>query len=142
MPPATHTPSWGARLACLLYESLTIVAIVIVGVIIPYTLIGAAVHVVASGRILLAHMFLLLLLYFAWQWTHGGQTLAMKTWRIRLVAADGGPVSVSTALLRYAIAWVGTIALGGGFLWAVIDRDRQYLHDRLAGTRLVALPKA
>jgi uncharacterized RDD family membrane protein YckC len=75
--------------------------------------------------------------YFSWFWTRGGQTLAMKTWRIRLVRWDGGNVGVARALHRYAIAVVGTVALGLGFLWALVDRDRQFLHDRLAGTALV-----
>lgn len=141
MTAAFPAPAWGARLACLLYESLIVVAVTVVGLIIPYTVLGAALGFAASGKVLLAHLFLLLLLYFAWQWMRGGQTLAMKTWRIRLVAADGGPVTPNLALLRYTLAWIGTLAGGAGFAWALVDRDRQYLHDRLAGTRLVAIPK-
>lgn len=132
---------WKARIACLLYESLTVVAVVIIGVIIPQTLIAAMTGTAASSRLLLAHLFLLLLLYFAWQWTHGGQTLAMKTWRIRLVNNDGGPLRPAQALLRYAAAWPGTLMLGAGFLWALIDQDRQFLHDRIAGTMLTRAPK-
>lgn len=141
MTEATPAPTWGARLACLLYESLVVAAVTIVGVIIPYTLLGAAFGIVASGRILLAHLFLVLLLYFAWQWTRGGQTLAMKTWRIRLETSDGRSISPGAALLRYTLAWLGVMALGATFIWALVDRDRQYLHDRLGRTRLVAIPK-
>lgn len=142
MPENLGAPSWRARLACLLYEALTILAIVIAGVILPYTLLASFVHSVAGGKLLVAHMMLLLLLYFAWQWIRGGQTLAMKTWRIKLVRADdGGPITPALALLRFAAAWVGTLACGIGFLWAVIDRDGQYLHDRLTGTRLISVPK-
>ena len=61
----------------------------------------------------------------------------MKTWRIRVEAADGGPVRPGQAARRYLFAWAGAAALGIGFLWALLDRDGQYLHDRLAGTRLV-----
>lgn len=134
--PAPATPGWKSRLACLLYEALVILAIVIIGLIIPHALLGAAAGVVAGSRILLAHLFLILLLYFAWQWLHGGQTLAMKTWKIRLVSADGGPLRPAQALLRFAAAWPGTVFFGVGFFWAVIDPDGQYLHDRIAGTRL------
>jgi uncharacterized RDD family membrane protein YckC len=141
MTETLDSPSWGARLACLLYESLIVVAVAIIGVIIPYTVLGAALHVVASGKVLLAHLFLLLLAYFAWQWIRGGQTLAMKTWRIRLVTSDGRSVPPNVALLRYVIAWIGTLAVGATFLWALVDRDRQYLHDRLSGTRLISVPK-
>jgi uncharacterized RDD family membrane protein YckC len=75
--------------------------------------------------------------YFAWFWTHGGQTLPMKTWRLRVVRHDGAPVSVARALHRYVLAALGLLALGLGFLWALVDRDRQFLHDRLAGTAIV-----
>ena len=51
--------------------------------------------------------------------------------------ADGGAVSVPRALHRYALALLGFLAVGLGFLWALVDRDRQFLHDRLAGTAIV-----
>ena len=78
--------------------------------------------------------------YFVYCWTHGGQTLPMKTWRIRLVARAGGAVTLATGLQRYVYALLGFAACGLGFAWALIDRDRQFLHDRLAGTRLIAVP--
>jgi uncharacterized RDD family membrane protein YckC len=141
MPETLDRPGAGARLACLFYEALTVVAVVIVFEIIPYTILGAAVHLAPSGKVLLAHLFLILLLYFAWQWTRGGQTLAMKTWRIRLVTADGEPLSPNIALLRYTLAWIGILPFGLTFLWALLDRDGLYLHDRLSGTRLITVPR-
>ncbi len=75
--------------------------------------------------------------YLVWFWTHGGQTLAMKTWRIRLVSASGDTVGSRQAWLRYGLALLGLAACGLGFVWALWDRERQFLHDRLAGTRLV-----
>jgi uncharacterized RDD family membrane protein YckC len=97
-------------------------------------------------------------LYFGWCWSRGRRTLPQKTWRLRLVGADGGPVSWRRALLRYAAAWIGpAMALAGyaalhttghahnalafmlvNYGWALVDRDRQFLHDRIAGTRVVA----
>jgi uncharacterized RDD family membrane protein YckC len=69
--------------------------------------------------------------YFLWSWLRGGQTLAMKAWKIRLVE-----VTPKRALLRFALAalFVPTFI---SVLWSLLDRDRQFLHDRLAGTRLV-----
>jgi uncharacterized RDD family membrane protein YckC len=80
--------------------------------------------------------------YFVWFWTRGGQTLPMKTWRIRLVRVDGTAVNVARAVHRYVIALLGTAAMGLGFLWALVDRDRQFLHDRLSGTALVDVREA
>lgn len=142
IPPSIRlaAPAWKSRLACLFYEALVILAVIIIGLIIPHALIGAAAGIVAGSRILLAHLFLMLLLYFAWQWLHGGQTLAMKTWKIRVVSADGGALRPAQALLRFAVAWPGTVLLGAGFFWAILDPDGQYLHDRIAGTRLESAP--
>ncbi len=70
-------------------------------------------------------------LYFLWCWLRGGQTLPMKAWRIRLVG-----VTPARAVLRYLLALL-LVPTGLSFVWALFDRDRQFLHDRLAGTRLV-----
>ncbi len=69
--------------------------------------------------------------YFLWSWLRGGQTLAMKAWKIRLV-----DVTPQKAILRFAYAVI-LVPTGISILWALFDKDRQFLHDRLAGTRLV-----
>jgi uncharacterized RDD family membrane protein YckC len=79
--------------------------------------------------------------YFAWFWTRGGQTLPMKTWNLRVVRADGAPLTMGDAVRRYVLAVVGLFALGLGFLWAFIDRDRQFLHDRVCRTEIREGPR-
>lgn len=74
-------------------------------------------------------LFLVFAAYFLWCWLRGGQTLPMKAWKIRLVG-----VTPRKALLRLALA---AALLPVSILWAFFDRDRQFLHDRLAGTRLI-----
>jgi uncharacterized RDD family membrane protein YckC len=124
------------RLASILYESLLAFAVIFFAGLLFY---GAA-----SGRLsgLMRSLFQIYLivilgLYFVWCWHRGGQTLPMKTWQLRLVSADGGPVSVRRAALRYLLACLSVGLAGTGLVWAVFDRDRQFLHDRLAGTRIV-----
>lgn len=75
--------------------------------------------------------------YFVYCWVKGGSTLPMKTWHLRLAQADGSAVGWRRAWLRYAFALPGALLFGAGFWWAFIDRDRQFLHDRLAGTRVL-----
>ncbi len=75
--------------------------------------------------------------YLVYCWVKGGQTLAMKAWRLRLLTTDGKPVGLRRALVRYVAAVAGLLPFAAGFLWALVDRDRQCLHDRIAGTRLV-----
>ena len=75
--------------------------------------------------------------YFVWQWRGGGQTLAMKTWRMRLVTRENAPLPLRHAAIRFVLAVPGALLLGGGFLWALVDREGLFLHDRLAGTRII-----
>jgi len=79
--------------------------------------------------------------YFLWCWLRSGQTLAMKAWRIRLVYPGRARVPAARALARFALAAL-LVPTGISIIWALFDRERQFLHDRLAGTRLVLLPRA
>ena len=74
--------------------------------------------------------------YFVFCWARSGQTLPMKTWHIRLVTEQGKRLAVGLAFRRYLLAVPGVLS-GIGVLWALVDRDRQFLHDRLAGTRII-----
>ena len=138
LPAITLSAGFLRRLASMFYESLLVTAVLIFGWIFPHILLAAFAQAKAPAWLIQAHLFLLLLLYFAWFWLHGGQTLAMKTWKIRVANADGGPVRRAQAVLRYMAAWFSLGVAGIGILWALVDRDGQFLHDRIAGTRLVS----
>jgi uncharacterized RDD family membrane protein YckC len=125
------------RLAAMSYEILLMSGVVAVLMIAPHVLIGAFAHRLATPAILWAHLFLVLLVYFIGFWSNGGQTLAMKTWRIRLLTNEGLPVRPAQALLRFLLCWPSLVLGGVGIVWALVDRDGQFLHDRIAGTRLV-----
>lgn len=140
MTPAQASLS--RRLASLLYESLVVFALLLVGFLIPQSVLsGAGINM--GGSLLWLHVLLLLMIYFVWFWLNGsGQTLPMKTWRLRLVDISGRPLRPAQAVLRYLAAWPSTLLLGIGILWALIDRDRQFLHDRIAGTKIIAVEPA
>ena len=129
-------PGIGRRLLAMAYEALLVFAIAFVASIAFY---GAAQGRLAGAMRLLfqAYLFLVLGFYFVACWSRGGRTLALQTRRMRVVRSDGAPLGVGRALLRYALAWISLVPLGAGFLWACFDRDGQFLHDRLAGTRIV-----
>lgn len=80
--------------------------------------------------------------YFAWSWTRAGQTLGMRAWRLALRRTDGTAAGLAQATLRFAAAWVSALALGLGFLWCLVDRERLAWHDRLSGTRLTVLSRS
>lgn len=120
------------------YEIILISALIIFTLIVPHMLLGAFAKIQAPHTVIKIHFFLVLLAYFCWFWVNGGQTLAMKTWRLRVVDAGGGRLRPAQAALRYMAAWM-SIGLGGiGILWAIFDRDGQFLHDRIADTRIVS----
>lgn len=80
-------------------------------------------------------------LYFTMQWTKGGQTLGMKSWRLMVRAADGRPPGWGRASARFIAATLSWMPLGAGFLWSLVDPERLAWHDRLSGTRLRVLPR-
>ncbi len=124
------------RAAALLYEALLVLALVFFA---AFAYRGAAAAFITGWprHVFQLYLFLVLGLYFVLCWTRGGQTLAMKTWRLKLVTARGEAVSMPRALARYVFAWLSLLAAGLGFLWALFDREHQFLHDRLAGTKIV-----
>ena len=124
----------------MLYEGILLFAVAFLGTWLFQFFAGSIV--IEGWRRHLLQVFLLAVFaaYFLWCWLRGGQTLAMKTWRIRLVAKNGhGPISPRAALLRFACALLLVPTLIG-MLWALVDRDRQFLHDRLAGSLLLPAP--
>jgi len=128
------------RLASMLYESLLLLGVLSVTFMLPHLALGMAYEIVLPGPLLFLHVFVVMGIYFVWYWGHGGQTLAMQTWRLRIVSADGMPPSMKQLLLRYLLSWPSLLLYGAGLLWAFFDRDRQFLHERLSGTRIIFVP--
>ncbi|MCA0177214.1 MAG: RDD family protein [Proteobacteria bacterium] len=148
------------RLAAFVYEGVLLFGIVMMAGL----LFSAATNLrdPQNGTLgLQLLLFALIGLYFTWTWTHGGQTVAMQTWRIRLLRTDGNPLRWPQALARYLLAWLWFVPAlvtlkvlgvhGGGMMAAVVlagvaayaaltrlHPDRQFWHDAVCGTRLVS----
>ncbi len=84
-------------------------------------------------------LFAVAAVYFVVSWTRVGATIGMRAWKFRLVRGDGSRVDVRTALLRFVLAVVSLIALGGGFWYAWFDAERCTWHDRVCRTRMTRL---
>lgn len=128
------------RLACMFYESLLLLGVLSVTFMLPHLVLGMAYEIVLPGPILFLHLAGVMGFYFVWYWRHGGQTLAMQTWRLKIVSVDGSPPKLKQLLLRYALSWPSLLFYGAGLLWAIFDRDRQFMHERLSGTRIIFVP--
>ena len=87
------------------------------------------------------YLILVCFLFFGWFWTHGGQTLGMRAWRLQLRRIDGQNLTWSTAIVRFLGALLSWIALGLGFVWVAIDPQNRAWHDRLSKSIVVVLPR-
>jgi len=79
-------------------------------------------------------------LFYGWFWTHGGQTLGLKAWRLRLCGSGGQPVCWKQAAIRFCAAALSWACFGLGFIWCLFDAEALAWHDRLSETRLLRLP--
>ncbi|MDE2201572.1 MAG: RDD family protein [Burkholderiaceae bacterium] len=159
-PDPLAAPTLRRRFAAMLYEGLLLFGVMFAATAL-FLLARAVIPPLArtGDAGLQVWGFFALGLYFVGFWRKRGQTLAMQTWRMRVVNADGSRISIGRAIARYVLAWmwvavaVGVIHLSGVSRWAGagvalacvlawgalawLDPQRQFMHDRLAGTRLV-----
>ena len=87
------------------------------------------------------YLILVCFLFFGWFWTHGGQTLGMRAWRLQLRRIDGQNLAWSTALVRFAGALLSWLPLGLGFFWIAFDPQNRAWHDRLSKSIVIVLPR-
>ena len=139
MPPAGNSGAQPAaltrRAAALFYESLLLLAVLFIGAL-PFVMLAHDTQDGVTRLLFQAYLVVLTGAYFTWQWRRG-RTLPMKTWRLRIVTRDGAPLPWRQAWARFLVALPGTLLLGAGFLWALVDREGLFLHDRIAGTTIV-----
>ena len=153
-----NAPSLPRRMACWLYEGILLFGVVFIAGYL-FSALSQTRHAMDNRAGLQAFLFLVLGIYFTWFW-HRGQTLAMKTWHIRVLDTQGRPLSQMQALKRYLASWLWflpplvltwplnlpvleiiVLLLGWVVVWALLSRlhpQRQFWHDALAGTRLVS----
>ncbi|KPU96418.1 hypothetical protein APR50_08505 [Variovorax paradoxus] len=153
-----QAPGLWRRMACWLYEGMLLFAVVFVSGWLFSTLGQMRDAMDERRHLLQAFLFIVFGVYFVWFWAKG-QTLAMKTWNIRIVDAHGHPVTQRRALARYLLSWiwflpplaaiapfklsgpeVTVLVFGWVAIWALLARfhpQRQFWHDAWAGTRLV-----
>lgn len=121
--------------ACLIYEALVVMALSFACVLIFVMVVGDATHGVKRVCLQLL-LWLAIGVYFVWCWHKSGQTLAMQTWKLQVLNQNLGLLSVKMAITRYLLATISLMLLGLGFLWAIVDRDHLFLHDRLLKNKL------
>jgi uncharacterized RDD family membrane protein YckC len=161
--PDLVAPSLRRRLGSFAYEGILLFGVLFVAEYLFASLTQQR-HALYLREVGMGFLFIVLGIYFVWFWSRGGQTLAMKTWHIRVVGPNGRPPTQARALARYLAAWlwfllpvgalwsIGVQRLGGfgsfmlvigclaGYaMVSIFHPTRQFLHDLIAGTRLVAV---
>lgn len=158
MGPELTTPSIARRMACWMYEGLLMFGVVFLAGYLFGTL-SQTRNGMNNRHALQAFLFVIFGIYFVWFWAKG-QTLAMKTWDIRVVDVEGKTITQSRAFARYALSWLwfvppllftslfgasgkegAVLVVGWVLVWAVLARfhpQKQFWHDAMAGTRLVS----
>jgi len=132
-------PLW-RRLAAAAYDALLIAALWMAVATVD-TIVREVAGLPPQVRVLQAALLLSTMLFFGWFWTHGGQTVGMRAWRLQVRRADGRPVGWVNAVARFGFAWLAWLPCAAGVLWSAIDRDRRAWHDRWSGTEVVLLPR-
>lgn len=152
-----QAPGLLRRMACWLYEGMLMFGVVFLAGYL-FSALTQTRHALDNRHAQQGFLFLVFGIYFTWFWAKG-QTLAMKTWSVRVVDREGQPLSQNRALLRYVLSWlwffpalaatshfrlspaeIFVILAGWVAIWALLSRfhpQQQFWHDALAGTRLI-----
>jgi uncharacterized RDD family membrane protein YckC len=145
------------RMSCWFYEGMLLFGVIFIAGYLFGTLTQTR-HAMNNRLGLQVFVFLVLALYFSFFW-HKGQTLAMKTWHLKITNLNGNALSRQQALIRYVLAWIwfvpplvltwlqaGSSLSGLGavcvwvIFWALLSKlhpDKQFWHDDWSKTRVV-----
>ena len=132
------------RLGAIVYDGLLLAGLLMLASALWLPITGGEAVQRGTPLFLLFQLYLLAVCFafFVWFWTHGGQTLGMRTWRLRVSQPGGEPITLTQAVKRFAFALLSWLPAGLGFLWSLLDRERRAWHDIASGTVLVHEPKA
>lgn len=123
------------RFGAMFYDSILLIAVLFFAslpIVVPLSI--TTEHYLYPFFI--GYIYFVGFLFFGWFWTHGGQTLGLKTWRVKLISDIGNTISWKQALLRYIASLLCWLSLGVGFIWSYTNRDRLAWNDLWSNTRL------
>ena len=123
-------PGFLRRLAAILYDLLLLIAVLFVATALLLPL-NAGKAFTAQQFFFPLYLLLVSFFFYAWFWTHGGQTLGLRAWKIKVLTLDRKPISWKQALLRFMVA---ILSCGLGFLWILVDKNKRSWHDHLSKT--------
>jgi len=147
-PDLWASPSLWRRLSAIIYDSALVAAVLLMAIAlitVPLNLIYGEdnfnAEMLRSNPFYMAYLLSVMAGFHILFWMHGGQTLGMKAWRLKVLRNDGKDLRFKDALLRYVASILSWAALGLGFVWILMDKDGLAWHDRISKTRLVLTKK-
>lgn len=142
LPPSAESAGLFRRLAAMVYDAFLLLALWFLSTAVLVALNGGeALPPLMAKLILLPFIFIVSCTFYSWFWIHSGQTLGMKTWKIRLVSEQGKAVDLKQSLLRILAALLSISCLGLGYIWLLFDKRRCTWHDHLSRTRVIDVSK-
>ncbi len=128
-------PGFLRRLGAIIYDAILLIAVLFfaTALLLPFNQ-GEAFT--ASQLFYPLYLFVISFIFYGWFWTHGGQTLGLRTWKLKLLTVNQQPISWSHALVRFLTAFVSWGFFGLGFFWILIDNNKRSWHDHLSKTTL------
>ena len=125
----------------MVYDAILLAAIIMI-CFIPVPLLSDSFRNSMAGKLCLqGYIALILFLFFGWFWTHNGQTLGMRAWRLRVVSHDGQAITWLAAAKRFGLAMLSFAGFGIGYLLSLFHADNMCLHDLYSSTKVVLVEK-
>jgi len=125
-------PGFWRRLAAAIYDLILLIAVFFVAIALLLPLTSG--EAITCKPCLYVYLLTISFLFYGWFWTHGGQTLGLKAWKIRVLTLDQKPINWNQAFIRFSVALLSWGMFGLGFLWILFDKNRCGWHDHLSQT--------
>ena len=128
-----------SRLLAMFYDSLLLFSVLLIATALALMFTRGTLNY--HNPFFRTGLFLTCFSFYSWFWLHGGQTLGMRAWRLRVQRINGQPITIWQALLRFLVAIPALACAGLGFFWMLVDRDKMTLYDRFSESVVVRLPR-
>jgi uncharacterized RDD family membrane protein YckC len=125
-------PGFLRRLAAITYDVILLIAVFFVATALLLPLNSG--EAITGSLLFPLYLLIVSFIFYGWFWTHGGQTLGLKAWKLKVLTFDQQPINWTQALIRFTTAIIAWSLFGLGFLWIIFDKNKHGWHDRLSKT--------
>jgi uncharacterized RDD family membrane protein YckC len=133
-------PGFFRRIAAICYDAILLIAVLFIAtaLLLP---INSGQAFTTEQYYYPIYLFIISFFFFGWFWTHGGQTLGQRAWKIKVLTFTGKQLNWQQAFIRFLWAIFSWALCGLGFLWILVSKDKLAWHDHLSKTKIVYVSK-